>query len=98
MTDRTSVVADFWLAVARNHEEAQNTVRHLNVPIISISLAYSFEMVEGEEHLAEVVEQEDTGALVGPVRGVMPDTPTSTVDAWNAEVGVSLNFLWLGHS
>ena len=46
-------------------------------------------MVEGEEHLVEV-EQEDTGALVGPVWGVMPDTPTSTVDVWNAEVGVSL--------
>ena len=98
MTDRTSVVADFWLAAARNnHEEAQNVVHCLDVPVISISLAYSFEMVEGEERLAEVVEQE-TGALVGPVRGVMPDTPTSTVDAWNAEVGVSLNFLWLGHS
>ena len=90
MTDRTSVVADFWLAVARNnHEEAQNAVCHLDVSIVSISLAYSFEMVEGEERLAEVVEQE-IGALVGPVRVVMPDTPTSTVDAWNAEVGVSL--------
>ena len=90
MTDRTSVVADFWLAVARNnHEEVQNAVRRLDVPVISISLAYSFEMVEGEERLAEV-EQEDTGALVGPVWGVMPDTPTSTVDAWNAEVRVSL--------
>jgi hypothetical protein len=62
MTDRTSVVADFWLAVARNnHEEAQNVVRRLDVPVVSISSAYSFEMVEGEEHLAEV-EQEDTGA------------------------------------
>jgi len=90
MTDRTSIVAGFWLAVARNnHEEAQSAVRRLNVPVVSISLAYSFEMVEGEEPLAEV-EQEDTGALVGPVRGVMPDTPTSTVDAWNVEVGVSL--------
>ena len=90
MTDRTSVVADFWLAVARNnHEEAQNAVCHLDVSIVSISLAYSFEMVEGEERLAEVVEQE-IGALVGPVRVVMPDTPTSTADAWNAEVGVSL--------
>jgi len=99
MTDRTSVVAVFWLAVARNnHEEAQNAVCCLDVPVVSISSAYSFKMVEGEERLAEVVEQEDTGALVGPVRGVMPDTPTSTVDAWNAEVGVSLNFLWLGHS
>ncbi len=91
MTDRTSVIADFWLAVVRNnHEEAQNAVRRLDVPIISISLAYSFEMVEGEEHLAEVVEQEDTGALVGPVQGVMPDTPILMVDAWNVEVGVSL--------
>ena len=75
MTDRTSVVADFWLAVARNnHEEAQNAVCCLDVPVVSISSAYSFEMVEGEEHLAEA-EQEDTGALVGPVRGVMSDTP-----------------------
>jgi len=75
MTDRTSVIADFWLAAARNnHEEAQNVVRRLDVPVISISSAYSFEMVEGEERLAEV-EQEDTGALVGPVRGVMSDTP-----------------------
>ena len=75
MTDMTSVVADLWLAVARNnHEEVQNAVRRLDVPVISISLAYSFEMVEGEERLAEV-EQEDTGALVGPVRGFMPDTP-----------------------
>ena len=90
MTDRTSVVADFWLAVARNnHDEAQNAMCRLDVPIVSISLAYSFEMVDGEERLAEV-EQEDTGALVGPVRGVMPDTPTSTVVAWNAEVGVLL--------
>jgi hypothetical protein len=90
MTDRTSVVAEFWLAVARNHhEEAQNAVRRLDVPVVSICLAYSFEMVEGEEHLAEI-EQEDTGALVWPVRGVMPDTPTSMVDVWNAEVGVSL--------
>ena len=90
MRDRTSVVANFWLAVTRNnHEEAQNAVHRLDVPIVSISLAYSFEMVEGEEHLAEA-EQEDTSALVGPVRGVMPDTPTSKVNAWNAEVGVSL--------
>ena len=75
MTNRTSVVADFWLAAARNnHEEAQNVVHCLDVPVISISSAYSFEMVEGEECLAEV-EQEDTGALVGPVRGFMPDTP-----------------------
>ena len=91
MTDRTSVVADFWLAVARNnHEEAQNAVCCLDVPVVSISSAYSFKMVEGEERLAEVVEQEDTGALVGSVRGVMPDTPMLTVDAWIAEVGVSL--------
>ena len=64
MTNRTSVVADFWLAVARNnHEEAQNAVRRLDVPVVSISSAYSFEMVEGEERLAEV-EQEDTGRFV----------------------------------
>ena len=68
MTNRTSVVADFWLAVARNnHEEAQNAVRRLDVPVASISLAYSFEMVEGEERLAEA--EQDTGALVGPVWG-----------------------------
>ena len=60
MTNRTSVVANFWLAVARNnHEEAQSAVRRLDVPVVSISLAYSFEMVEGEEHLAEV--EQDTG-------------------------------------
>ena len=64
MTNRTSVVADFWLAVARNnHEEAQNAVRRLDVPVVSISSAYSFEMVEGEERLAEV-EQEGTGKRV----------------------------------
>ena len=75
MNDRASVVADFWLAVARNNlEEAQNAVRRLDVPVVSVSSAYSFEMVEGEERPAEV-EQEDTGALVGPVRGFMPDTP-----------------------
>ena len=88
MNDRTSVVADFWLAVARNnYEEAQNAVHHL-IPVVSISSAYSFEMVEGDERLVEV--EQDTGALAGPVWGVMPDTLTSTVDAWNAEVGVSL--------
>ena len=90
MTNRTSAVTHFWLTVTRNnHEEAQNAVHLLDVPVVSISLSYSFKMVEGEERLVEV-EQEDTGALVGPVRGVMPDTPTLTVDAWNAEVGVLL--------
>ena len=64
MTDRASVVADFWLAVARNNlEEAQNAVRRLDVPVVSVSSAYSFEMVEGEERPAEV-EQEDTAAVV----------------------------------
>ena len=64
MTNRTSAVTHFWLTVTRNnHEEAQNAVRRLNVPVVSISSAYSFEMVEGEERLAEV-EQEDTGRFV----------------------------------
>jgi hypothetical protein len=46
-------------------------------------------MVEGEEHKLEEL-QDDTGALNVLFKGVMPNTPTSTVGAWNTEIQVSL--------
>ena len=77
MTDRASVVADFWLAVARNNlEEAQNAVRRLDVPVVSVSSAYSFEMVEGEERPAEV-EQEDTAGR--------EEGGDHSVDSWDVD-------------
>ncbi len=46
-------------------------------------------MVEGEEREVEEM-QDDTGTLDMLFKGVMPNTPTSTVNAWNMEIGVSL--------
>jgi hypothetical protein len=89
-TDRASIVEDFWLAVGRNDRvKAEAAVLRLKAPMVSVSTSYSFEMVKGEER-EEGVKQDDTGALMGTPRGVMPDTPTSTVYAWNDNVQVSL--------
>ena len=90
-TETTSAVADFWLAVARNNrEEAEAAVLRLEAPLVAVPSGFSFDMVEGEGK-EQGGELEDSGALVGSSpRGVMPGTPMSTVDAWNADVGVSL--------
>ncbi len=90
-TDKTSAVADFWLAVGRNNlAEAETAVRRLDTPLVAVSSSYSFDLVEAEEEQqAEILE--DSGALGSTTpRGVIPGTPTSTTDAWNADVGVSL--------
>jgi hypothetical protein len=48
-TETTSSVADFWLAVGRNNlEEAEAAVLRLDVPLVSVSSGFSFDMVEGE--------------------------------------------------
>ena len=90
-TETTSAVADFWLAVGRNNlEEAEAAVLRLGAPLVAVSSGFSFDMVEGEGQ-EQGEELEESGALVGASpRGVMPGTPMSTVDAWNADVGVSL--------
>ena len=89
--DKTSAVANFWLAVGRNNlEEAEAAVLRLKAQLVAVFSSYSFDMVEAEgEQQGE--DLEDSGALIGTSPwGVMPGTPTSTVDAWNADVGVSL--------
>jgi hypothetical protein len=46
MTDRPSIVKDFWLTVARNnHAKAEAAVLRLEAPLVSVSTSYSFEMV-----------------------------------------------------
>ena len=62
-TDKTSAVADFWLAVGRNNlAEAEAAVRRLDAMLVAISSSYSFDLVEAEEEQqAEVLE--DSGAL-----------------------------------
>ena len=90
-TDKTSAVADFWLAVGRNNlAEAEAAVRRLDAPLVAVSSSYSFDLVEAEEEQqAEVFK--DSGALGSTTpQGLMPGTPTSTIDAWNADVGVLL--------
>ena len=90
-TDKTSAVADFWLTVGRNNlAEAEAAVHHLDAPLVAVSSSYSFDLVEAEEEQqAEVLE--DSGALGSTTpRGVMPGTPTLTIDVGNADVGVSL--------
>ena len=90
-TDKTSAVADFWLAVGRNNlAEAEAAACRLDAPLVAVSSSYSFDLVEAEEEQqAEVLK--DSGALGSTTpRGVIPGTPTSTIDAWNADVGVSL--------
>ncbi len=62
----------------------------LEAPLVAVSLGFSLDMVEGKGQ-EQGGELEESGALVGASpRGVMPGTPMSTVDAWNADVGVSL--------
>jgi hypothetical protein len=90
MTNRTSIVEDFWLAIVRNNrDEAEAAVLRLEVPAVSVSTSYSFKLVEGEEQQVEE-SQEDTGVLVSLPRGVMSGTPKATIDAWNVDVGVTL--------
>ena len=91
MTDlRVSLVEDFWLAVARNDRAgAEAAAASIEVPLVALGSAYSFELVKDEVPRGED-EEEDTGTLIENPRAVMPDTLVATVDAWNAEVGVSL--------
>ena len=87
---QVSLVEDFWLAVARNDRAgAEAAAASIEVPLVALAPAYSFELVEDEVPGGED-EQEDTGTLFETPRAVRPDTPVATVDAWNAEVGVSL--------
>ena len=90
-TDKTLAVADFWLAVGRNNlAEAEAAVHRLDAPLVSISSSYSFDLVENEEE-QQAKTLKDSGGLGSTTpRGVIPGTPTSTIDAWNADVGVSL--------
>ena len=87
MTDRASLVEDFWLAIARNdHEGAEAAVALIEPPLVALSLTYSFEMVDEEER---ETDQGREGALPESL-ALMPDTPLSMVDAWNAKVPVAL--------
>jgi hypothetical protein len=90
-TDKTLAVADFWLAVGKNNlAEAEAAVRRHDAPLVAVSSSYSFDLVEAEEEQQAKVLK-DSGALGSTTpRGVIPGTPTSTIDAWNADVGVSL--------
>ena len=90
-TDKTLAVADFWLAVGRNNLlDTEAAVRRLDAPLATISSSYSFDLVEAEEEQqAETLK--DSGALGSTTqRGFIPGTPTLTIDAWNADVGVLL--------
>ena len=90
-TDKTLVVSDFWLAAGKNNlSEAEAAVRCLDAPLVAVSSSYSFDLVEAEEEQqAEILK--DSGALGSTTpQGVIPGTPTSTIDAWNAVVGVTL--------
>jgi hypothetical protein len=63
-TDRASIVEDFWIAVGRNDRvEVEAAVLRLKALMVSVSMIYSFEMVEGEER-EEGVKQDDTAAPV----------------------------------
>jgi hypothetical protein len=81
------LVEDFWLAIARNDREgAEAAVASIEPPLVALLLTYSFKMVDKEE---QETDQGRKGALPKS-SAVMPDTPLSTVDAWNAEVPVAL--------
>jgi hypothetical protein len=81
MTDQASIVKDFWLAIARNDRPGAEAVATcIKAPLVSVSGTYSFELVEGEEQQAEMIE-EGTGMLAKSPRAVMPDTPAAMVDA-----------------
>jgi hypothetical protein len=62
-------------------------VHHLDALLVSVSTSYSIDMVKGEEQQLEE-NQEVAGALTGPLRAVMPNTPVATANAWSADVGV----------
>ncbi len=87
MTDRASLVKDFWLAIARNDRKgAEAAVALIEPPLVALLSTYSFEMVDEEER---ETDRGRKGAL--PESSVvMPDTPLSTVNAWNAKVPVVL--------
>jgi hypothetical protein len=90
MTDQASIIEDFWLTIARNDRAvAEAAATQIKAPLVSVLASYSFELVEGEDGQAEMGE-EHAGTLTGSPRAVMPDTPVVMVNAWNAEVGVSL--------
>ncbi len=89
IADNASIVEDFWLTVWRNDcNKAEAAVLCLETSHVTISMSYSFEMVEGEERQV-VGGQDNAGALIKSPQRVMPDNPTSTDDAWNVDVGVS---------
>jgi hypothetical protein len=91
MTDRASIVEDFWLAITRNYcPGAEAAATHIKAPLVSVSGTYSFELVKGEEQQAEMIE-EGTGTLAESPRAVMPDTPVAMVNTWNAEAGILLD-------
>jgi hypothetical protein len=51
MTDRASIVEDFWLAIARNDRPGAEAVATcIEAPLVSISGTYSFELVEGKSN------------------------------------------------
>jgi hypothetical protein len=91
MTNQASIVEDFWLAIARNDRTGvEAAVTSIKAPLVALSGIRSFELVEEEDQQAEMFEEVGTGTLTKTPRAVMPDTPVATVDAWNAEVAVSL--------
>ena len=67
MTDlRVSLVEDFWLAVARNDRAgAEAAAASIEVPLVALGSAYSFELVEDEVPRGED-EEEDTGTSPPP--------------------------------
>ena len=82
------MVEDFWLAVARNDlQGAEAAVASLDPPPVALLSTYSFEMVDEEER---ETERGLEGASPAGGSVLMPDTPVSTLDAWNAKVPVSL--------
>ena len=57
---QVSLVEDFWLAVARNDRAgAEAAAASIEVPLVALAPAYSFELVEDEVPGGED-EQEDT--------------------------------------
>jgi hypothetical protein len=88
--DQASIIEDFWLAIARNDRAAaEAAATQIEALLVSVLASYSFELVEEEDQQVETGEKH-AGTLTGSPREVIPDTPVAMVDAWNAEVGVSL--------
>ncbi len=81
------MVEDFWLAITRNDREGvEAAVASIEPPLVALSSTYSFEMVDEEE------QETDRGRkdALPKSLALMPDTPLSTVNAWNAKVPVAL--------